>query len=216
MLDNETITLLATKIGGQTYPDDYTVTWRGLRIGRIRKNPGLPAHLDQWSWGCNVYGQPPHREDSGQGADLEDCKAKFKIAWARKCTGLTDRAIIRLTCMADPGYFASSWFASLNNPMSLMGPNSEVRSRDREVGFAFKNGHRQCGLSGPKSVESRCGAVALGRTYVLPPLSFGGASLVLPWLRFHIPAHRTGQADFPHPALGQDFTLSRATPSAAS
>src|SRR4030095_11933209 len=30
------------------------------------------------------------------------------------------------------------------------------------------------------------------------------------------PAHRTGQADFPHPALGQDVTLSRATPSAAS
>src|SRR5450756_2470760 len=32
------------------------------------------------------------------------------------------------------------------------------------------------------------------------------------------PAHRTGQADFPHPALGQDFTpsLSRATPSAVS
>src|SRR6476659_6708407 len=28
--------------------------------------------------------------------------------------------------------------------------------------------------------------------------------------------HRTGQADLPHPALGQDFTLSRATPSAAS
>src|SRR6266511_499106 len=32
---------------------------------------------------------------------------------------------------------------------------------------------------------------------------------------FPHPAHRTGQADFPHPALGQDFTLSRATPSAA-
>src|SRR3981189_977815 len=28
--------------------------------------------------------------------------------------------------------------------------------------------------------------------------------------------HTTGQADFPHPALGQDFTLSRATPSAVS
>src|SRR5712672_584796 len=28
--------------------------------------------------------------------------------------------------------------------------------------------------------------------------------------------HTTGQADFSHPALGQDFTLSRATPSAAS
>src|SRR5450830_1735719 len=35
---------------------------------------------------------------------------------------------------------------------------------------------------------------------------------------FPHPAHRTGQADFPHPALGQDFTpsLSRATPFAVS
>src|ERR1700675_4981689 len=35
---------------------------------------------------------------------------------------------------------------------------------------------------------------------------------------FPHPAHRTGLADLPHPALGQDFTpsLSRATPSAAS
>src|SRR5450759_1405096 len=35
---------------------------------------------------------------------------------------------------------------------------------------------------------------------------------------FPHPAHRTGQADFPHPALEQDFTpsLSRATPSAVS
>jgi hypothetical protein len=29
--------------------------------------------------------------------------------------------------------------------------------------------------------------VALGRTYLLPPLSFGGALVVQPWLRFHIP-----------------------------
>src|ERR1700693_5951371 len=35
---------------------------------------------------------------------------------------------------------------------------------------------------------------------------------------FPHPAHRTGHADLPHPALGQDFTplLSRVTPSAAS
>jgi hypothetical protein len=60
--------------------------------------------------------------------------------------------------------------------------------------------------------------VALGRTYLLPPLSSGGClsgSAVTP---FPHPAHRTGQADLPHPALGQDFTpsLSRATPSAVS
>src|SRR5206468_12329500 len=36
-------------------------------------------------------------------------------------------------------------------------------------------------------VESRCGAVAVGRTYLLPPLSSGGALVVQPWLRFHIP-----------------------------
>src|SRR5450759_5141162 len=38
-----------------------------------------------------------------------------------------------------------------------------------------------------RSVESRCGAVALGRTYLLPPLSSDGASMVPPWLRCHIP-----------------------------
>jgi hypothetical protein len=36
-------------------------------------------------------------------------------------------------------------------------------------------------------VELRCGAVSLGRTYLLPPLSSGGALVVRPWLRFHIP-----------------------------
>src|SRR5271167_3376977 len=36
-------------------------------------------------------------------------------------------------------------------------------------------------------VESECGAVAVGRTYLLPPLSSGGASVVRPWLRFHTP-----------------------------
>src|SRR6516164_1747823 len=40
------------------------------------------------------------------------------------------------------------------------------------------------------SVESECGAVALGRPYLLPPLSSGGASLVRPWLPFPHPAHR--------------------------
>src|ERR1700693_1896710 len=71
-------------------------------------------------------------------------------------------------------------------------------------------------LCSRKRVESRCGAVALGRTYLLPPLSSGGASVVQPWLRFHIPLIEPGHADFPHPALGQELTLSRATPSAVS
>src|ERR1700716_1502413 len=38
-----------------------------------------------------------------------------------------------------------------------------------------------------RRVESECGAVAVGRTYLLRPLSSGGASLVRAWLRFHTP-----------------------------
>src|SRR5437879_2003333 len=68
----------------------------------------------------------------------------------------------------------------------------------------------------PPLVESRCGAVALGRTYLFPA-SFVwrclSSSTVTP---FPHPAHRTGHADLPHPALGQELTLSRATPSAVS
>src|SRR6202051_5183699 len=57
-----------------------------------------------------------------------------------------------------------------------------------------------------KGVESRCDAVALG----------SNISVAAPFVRrcltgstmapFSHPAHRTGQADFPHPALGQNFT----------
>lgn len=46
-------------------------------------------------------------------------------------------------------------------------------------------------------VESECGAVAVGRTYLLPPLSSDGASLVRPWLRFHV--HRVTGGGRPPP-----------------
>jgi hypothetical protein len=49
-------------------------------------------------------------------------------------------------------------------------------------------------VDGRLRVESECGAVAVGRTYLLPPLSSGGASLVRPWLRFH--THREGMRRF--------------------
>src|SRR5450631_2243015 len=55
------------------------------------------------------------------------------------------------------------------------------------VRFRGNSGSRSPSPSGQLLVESRCGAVALGRTYLLPPLSFGGASMVPPWLRFHTP-----------------------------
>jgi hypothetical protein len=40
MTDPETIALRVTVIGGKRWPDDYTVIWRGMSIGRIiRANP---------------------------------------------------------------------------------------------------------------------------------------------------------------------------------
>jgi hypothetical protein len=95
MLDTETIILHVTKIDGKSYRNDYTVMWRGLPIGRIRKNPGLSGHIDQWSWGCNVYGQPSLSGDSGQGKNLGDCKDKFRIAWLRIRARLTDGDIAK-------------------------------------------------------------------------------------------------------------------------
>ena len=50
-----------------------------------------------------------------------------------------------------------------------------------------QTGHAAEMVGGPSLVESRCGAVAVGRTYLFPPLSSGGALVVQPWLRFHIP-----------------------------
>src|SRR6202521_3488728 len=55
------------------------------------------------------------------------------------------------------------------------------------VRLSGKTGSNQRTVKMKRLVESRCGAVALGRTYLLPPLSSGGALVVLPWLRFHIP-----------------------------
>src|SRR5690349_18589871 len=57
-------------------------------------------------------------------------------------------------------------------------------------------------------VESECGAVTVGRTYLFAaPFVWRclSGSTVAP---FPHSAHRTGLADLPHPALGQDLTPS--------
>jgi hypothetical protein len=68
---------------------DYQVIWRGLSVGRIMKSSGVPAHLAQWSWTSYVHGKPGAGAN-GNGTDLDDCKAKFKAAWAPIRAGLTE------------------------------------------------------------------------------------------------------------------------------
>src|ERR1700750_2595623 len=62
-----------------------------------------------------------------------------------------------------------------------------------------------------RSVESRWGAVAVGRTYLLAAPFVWRCLTGSAMAPFPHPAHRTGQADLPHPALGQDFTPSPPT-----
>src|SRR5258707_10471062 len=73
------------------------------------------------------------------------------------------------------------------DPMSEMGPKAKYSLGVDIFRFTPESGLKSDIAPCPVCVESRCGAVALGRTYLLPPLSFGGASMVPPWLRFHIP-----------------------------
>jgi len=42
---------------------------------------GLPPHVSQWRWTCSFYGKPGGDRESG--VDLDDCKAKFRVAWSR-------------------------------------------------------------------------------------------------------------------------------------
>src|SRR5580693_8252609 len=69
----------------------------------------------------------------------------------------------------------------------------------------------------PLTVESRRGAVALGRACLFPPLSSGGALVAQPWLRFHAPLVEP-DVQISRIRLSDKASrrLSRATPSAAS
>src|SRR6266851_1710171 len=71
--------------------------------------------------------------------------------------------------------------------MTVSGQTKKNSVRAYVFRFALKLGHCSTQSALRICVESRCRAVALGRTYLLPPLSFGGASMIPPWLRFHIP-----------------------------
>jgi hypothetical protein len=92
--------------------------------------------------------------------------------------------------------------------MSAQGQNAKYSERADNFRFAPMNGHHQARTPCLKGVESRCDAVALGSNIsVSAPFVWRclTGSTMAP---FSHPAHRTGQADFPHPAIGQNFTPS--------
>ena len=86
----------------------------------------------------------------------------------------------------DPPVCPEQW------PMVGHGPALLAATRKGRFGLTavhlYRDGNR------PQWVESRCGAVAVGRAYLLPPLSCGGASLGRPLLPFPHPPGRRRQS----------------------
>jgi pimeloyl-ACP methyl ester carboxylesterase len=77
-----------------------------------------------------------------------------------------------------------------------------IRVLSSHVGMAV---HRR------RSVESRCGAVAVGLCIAVAAPFGRRCPMSQTMAPFPHPAHRTGRADLPHPALGRDFTPSPTT-----
>ena len=73
------LALRPTVIAGERLEDDFVVVWDGIRIGRIFKNHGAPSGGPAWSWSVIVRDQP--QPPAWRGADLAQCKARFKTAW---------------------------------------------------------------------------------------------------------------------------------------
>jgi hypothetical protein len=82
-----------------------------------------------------------------------------------------------------------------------------IRGEDRNnrVSLFFARWARRCDQS--RRVESRTGAVAGVSRWRLDWAFAASASIRFDMALFPVPAHRTGLADFPHPALGKDSRL---------
>jgi hypothetical protein len=85
--------LRPTLIAGETAPDDFTVHWHGMSIGRILKQPGVPMGRPNWHWGVAFPGRPQPSGHRGNCSDLEECKRRFKAVWAGIRAGLSEADI---------------------------------------------------------------------------------------------------------------------------
>ena len=99
-------------------------------------------------------------------------------------------------------------FGGRKNVFTQPGSKAALTAPKFDFSFTPESGLKSDISAVPKSVESRCDAVALGLN-ISVSASFVWRCLTGSTMApFSHPAHRTGQADFPHPALGQNFTPS--------
>ena len=112
MPDPETLTMRSTAIAGERLADDYAVMWRGMSVGRIRLGNGAPHDQPQWVWSCHVHGRPQGGDDRGSAIDLADAKVKFKAAWTRIRSSLTEAEIAHARRVAEISAEAVARYAS--------------------------------------------------------------------------------------------------------
>jgi hypothetical protein len=79
-------------IGGETKPDDYSVVWDGLIIGRIHRTAGVGGG-DVWSWSAGLSHLPQRPNHRGRAGTLKEAKAAFRTAWGEIEPDLTYDAI---------------------------------------------------------------------------------------------------------------------------
>lgn len=68
------------EIAGETKPDDYSVIWDDLIIGRIYRYSGSGAG-DKWSWSAGLSVIPQRPRWRGLANSLKEAKAAFRQAW---------------------------------------------------------------------------------------------------------------------------------------
>jgi PilZ domain len=133
--DLESIELRPVVANDQVVPDDYEVIWRGLTIGRMMKQ----ADSAYWWWSCNVHGQPSTANDRGPAINFKDSQLRFKLAWTKIRSALTEDDIATALSHAEirPGGFAKRDAGAL---LDLQSKRAAARHRVLKSGTIEFNG----------------------------------------------------------------------------
>jgi hypothetical protein len=100
-MTDDALKLRPMSFEGIPYEDDWLVISRGLVVGRILKQGGVPMGKPDWWWGVNFDQRPQGGDGKGTGRDLDDCKRQFKVAWDRLRAGLSEADVEAATRSQD-------------------------------------------------------------------------------------------------------------------
>lgn len=63
-------------------PDDWSIYYGDIGVGRITRHPG--TQRETWRWSVGFYpGAHPNKNINGNAASFEEARAKWQAAWER-------------------------------------------------------------------------------------------------------------------------------------